>query len=440
MDAPTDARPAPRLITLTPADATRIKTLEDAVWFSVTPGVDAEQLVEGFNYDCSGAAESDERATLGTPAGAATALTGIYTAYDMQLTVPGALGAHARVPMSGLSWVGVHPDHRRRGILRALMRHHLGGLHERGAEAVAGLWAAEVGIYGRFGYGPATLNTRVSLGRSAELSAPEPLVRAADQLRTHMVAVDSDEATAALQQVALAAAPHQLGTVTRGERIHRSWFRDVPKARGSKEALQLLLATRAGEPTAYAVFRREDKWSDHEIPEGTLQVREMAAVDPAGLLALARRLVDFDLIGTVKMDNRGLDDPLLWWAGGPRSTTVTVTDALWLRLVDLPRALGQRGYAAPADVVLEVTDDVCPWNAGRWRFTVDADGTGRCARSDAGADVHLPVRALGSAYAGGRSIAAQTLTGLVSEVTPGAVRALSLAMRADTDPLGTIGF
>lgn len=440
MDAPSPDRPAHRVVDLTAADAERIKTLEELVWFETQPGITAEQVVQNLNFDCSGATESDAPPPLGTSAGAPRRLTGIYTAFDMHVTVPGALGEHNRVPMSGLSWVGVHPDHRRQGVLRTLMRHHLNGLHDRGDAAVAGLWAAEVGIYGRFGYGTATYNTQLTLGRGTELTAPAHLTRAAEGVRTHMVPVATPEAADVLHEVALTVAPGQLGAVTRGEALRRTWYVDRPKVRGTKEPLQLLLATRDGEPTAYAVFRREPKWSDHEVPAGTLRVYEMGAVEAASLLALSRRLVDFDLISTVKLDNRGLDDPLLWWAGGPRSTTTLLTDALWLRLVDLPRAVELRGYAAPLDVVLDVTDDFCPWNTGRWRLSVGADGAGRCAATDDDADVVLPVQALGAAYAGGRSIAAQAAAGEVREVAPGAVRALSMAMRGDTDPLGTIGF
>src|SRR5665811_998655 len=48
-------------------------------------------------------------------------LAGIYTSYDMAVTAPGPLGALSQVPMAGLSWVSVHPDHRRRGVLLSLI-------------------------------------------------------------------------------------------------------------------------------------------------------------------------------------------------------------------------------------------------------------------------------------------------------------------------------
>ena len=429
-----------RLVPLTPADAARMTRLIESAFFEIAPGMTPEQMVATFAYYRSSGVETDDPAPVGRPADAPRPLAGMYCAYDMQVTVPGPGAEHVRVPMSGLSWVSVDPDQRRKGILRSLMQHHLHGLHDDGAAAVAGLWAAEVGIYGRFGYGTASHNMMLDLGRGTELTAPPQLVEEASRVRTHMVPADSEEATAALHRVHLAGAVRQLGAVTRGEDIRREWFRDAPKARGAKEPLHVLFATRDGEPTAYATMRRESDWSDHDSPQGKVRVGEISATDTASLFALVKRLVDFDLTGTVSLRGRGVDDPVLWWAGGPRSTAAKVTDALWLRLVDVDRALSARGYAAPVDLVLDVSDATCPWNSRRWRLTVGADGTGTCTPTEDPADLSLPVEVLGAAYAGGRSVASQAAAGWVRELTPGAVTALSRAMRGDSEPLGTIGF
>src|SRR5919106_1378194 len=75
--------------------------------------------------------------------------TGIFS---RRLTVPGG-----EVPVAGVTLVGVRPTHRRRGLLTTLMRRQLAGIHDGGREAVAALWASEPVIYGRFGYGMATL-------------------------------------------------------------------------------------------------------------------------------------------------------------------------------------------------------------------------------------------------------------------------------------------
>ena len=88
-------------------------------------------------------------------------------ALSRELTVPG--GA---VPVAAVTGVGVVAGHTRRGHLRALMRRQLDDVRERG-EPVAALWASEGGIYGRFGYGPATRACRYELHLwRAKLRAP----------------------------------------------------------------------------------------------------------------------------------------------------------------------------------------------------------------------------------------------------------------------------
>ena len=91
-------------------------------------------------------------------------------AFPFELTVPGAV-----VPTAGVTVVGTFPTHRRRGVLRAMMRAQLDDVHARG-EPLALLWASEDTIYGRFGYGMASqcargldpeASTRRSRGRSS---------------------------------------------------------------------------------------------------------------------------------------------------------------------------------------------------------------------------------------------------------------------------------
>lgn len=427
------------MIDLTPADLPRIKELEDTVWFEVLPGGTPADLADDLDFRHARAMERPGPALPGEDPSGPTPLVGIYGAFDMQVTVPGPVGGLRVLPMDGLTWVGVHPDARRRGVLTRMMRDHLHRIHDRGECAIAGLHASEPAIYGRFGYGSASLDVKLTLGRGTTLTAPEELGARAEAVRTHMVTLPTDEGTAALHAAHLACAGGALGTVTRPDAQAATWFRDMPKARGSKEPRRLMLAQVDDEVTGYALFRRESKWEDG-VSQGEVSVAELAAGDHASLLALARRLLDLDLTTKVTFWNRSVDDPLLWWAGGPRAAGMKASDALWLRLVDVPRALAERGYAGPLDVVLEVTDELCPWNAGRWRVRADASGAATVEATQDGPDVVTPVAALGAAYLGGRTLVSQVPTLGVREVTPGALGKLSRAMRADTEPVGAIGF
>jgi predicted acetyltransferase len=364
-------------------------------------------------------------------------LSGVYTSYNMAVTAPGPLDALTRVPMAGLSWVSVHPDHRRRGVLRQMITHHFARLHDEGV-ALSGLHAVEVPIYGRFGYAISSVELSLMLERGSVLTAPS-LDDAASRVTTRFVAADSDDAARVVHDLHLRCAETTLGAVARPERMARPWFVDLPLTRQGREPWQVLLAHVDGHPAGYAVFSRENKWTDFR-PKGAVAVRELAAADPATLLALARRLVDFDLTASITIGGRAADDPLLWWAGGPRALGVKTFDSLWLRLIDVGPALTARGYSSACDVVLDVVDPVCPWNQRAWRLTVGLDGVATCLPTSDDADVRLPVQSLGAAYLGSRSLAAQAHQGLVTELTVGSVRLLSRAMSCDREPVGAIEF
>jgi predicted acetyltransferase len=201
----------------------------------------------------------------------------------------------------------------------------------------------------------------------------------------------------------------------------------------------VLFARRGGVDVGFAMFRRTHKW-DRARPAGELTVWALVG-DPAARLALLRRLIDFDLIGTVKIGTVGIEDPMLFWVGGPRSTSDVATyDSLWVRLVDLPEALQDRAWSAPCDVVVEVADAAAPWNDGRWRIRADDTGRATVERTTAESDVHLQPAALGAAYLGGGNLVALQRAGLVAERRKGAVAELWRAMRTETAPTAAVGF
>src|SRR5262249_12874694 len=184
-------------------------------------------------------------------------------------------------------------------------------------------------------------------------------------------------------------------------------------------------------PRAYALFTSEGHWEWEEgtfLPAGVLDVREAIAADPAAAVALWANVLNRDLITTFRLHMLAVDDPLLELLADSRLGRPRLSDGLWIRLVDVPRALAQRRYARPVDLVVEVTDELCPQNQGRWRLTAAATSapsgfTGTCERTTAPADLVLPVRVLGAAYLGGTRLGGLGAAGMVNAVTPGAVGA-----------------
>ncbi len=363
---------------------------------------------------------------------------GIYGVRPMTLSVPGVGEQVRRVPCAGLTWVGVHPDHRRRGVLTAMLRHHYEQVRDEPGWHLSALHASEPAIYGRHGYGLASLEHSVVLGRGATLTAPH-LDAAAREVRTTFATVSDPDMPARVRRCWERGAAEAVGVITGEDDFYERLCSSSEEDLRGKEATRVLFARVDGQDVGLAAFRREHKW-ERGRPGGDLTVFAMVG-GPVARLALLRRLVDFDLIGTVKVWSLGVDDPVLAWLGSPRGATeVSVYDNLWIRLVDLPKALEARGYAAPCDLVLEVTDPSAPWNAGRWRLNVDGDGVARVGRTDADADLRLPVQALGATYLGDVSPAGLVTAGLIEEAKPGAARALWHAVRTDVRPAAATGF
>ena len=357
-------------------------------------------------------------------------IIGTAGVFSFQMRVPGAMAA-----VAGVSLVAVLPSHRRQGILSALMRCQLADVNERD-EAVAVLFCSESGIYGRYGYGCASWQTAYRLQRGE--GALTPGAPADPGLRLRIAEPRSARAELAnVYDLALAERP---GLYARTEPWWDRLLTDLHSDGGSSRPIRCLLAEDDSGPRGYAVFTTAERWDeDAGLPEGVLGVSEAIATDPAATAALWGNLLGQDLLSEFHARMRPVDDPLLHLLADPRRVRSVVSDGLWIRLVDVRSALTQRHYACPVDVVIEVADELCPQNAGRWRLVAEAsaasaDFRATCERTTVPADVVLPVRALGAAYLGGTRLAAMAKAGLVTETTPGSLAALSTAMSWEPAP------
>lgn len=376
-------------------------------------------------------------------------LVGTAGAYSFSMTVPGATSR-----VAGVTAVSVLPSHRRRGILSSLIRRQFADVRSRG-EPVAALFASESGIYGRFGYGLASLESRFAIrrGEGALLrdSPAEPGLR----LRI----ADPQDARHDLAAVYDIERQRRPGLWARDDRWWGSVLHDPEYMREGAAPLRCMIAEDgSGQRSSrgYALYAVKSTWGEDGLPAGVIHVREVMTADPAATAAIWNDLLTRDLTGELVARMRPVDDPLLHLLADPRRARSQVSDGLWTRLVDVPAALAQRRYACPVEVVIAVTDELCPWNEGRWRL-VAAGETSPATRGTAAApalaapalaagvpascepttdppDVTLPVRALGAVYLGGTRLGALAAAGQVSESRPGAVAALSAAMSWDPAP------
>jgi predicted acetyltransferase len=300
---------------------------------------------------------------------------------DLRLTVPGG----AVLPMAGITIVGVAPTHRRRGILRAMCTE----LHNRIAAArypIAGLTASEGGIYGRFGYGPATIEQEFTVDRRFARfrdDAPDP---------------------GGVRMVKPAECRDDL------EDIYERWRRRTPGGLVRPKPLwdELLIdreSVRRGgtgwytflHPDGYAVYR---VFGDDPM---FVRVGEFIAATTDAGIALCRALFGLDLMEKVVFGTHPAD-PLPYMLTDHRVARVThVEDDLWLRIMDIPTALEARSYQSELSTVLDVSDT---FRSDGGRFALEIrDGRARCRPTDADADVQMDLDVLGSLYLGAHKAA-----------------------------------
>lgn len=404
-------------------DAAKYLATDQLVWFGEVSDSDTEHLRLGL--------PEDQRFVVDLPDGPADLHSGVYGVRPMDLSLPGG----SIVPIAGLTWVGVHPDVRRRGVLAAMMGDHLTRCHDAGL-AISALHASETGIYGRYGYGMAALMLQVSVGRGTTFTAPH-LEDEVSGITTQLVTMSAPGVSDRMRACQLRFAGDFPGTIVGSPGFFSLLAFEPAEALRDKEPRRVIFARRAGEDVGYVGLRREHKW-DRARPSGTVVVGTPCGL-PAARLALARRVVDLDLMGTTKIEAVGADDPLLGWVGGPRDTGDLQTwDSTWLRLVDLEAAWSLRTYEGDCDVVVEVEDRSAPWNAGRWRLSASG-GRGSAAPTDDPADVTLDVAVLGAGFLG-HSIGGLLRAGLVREHRDGAYAELARAMRTLVAPEPSIGF
>ena len=308
---------------------------------------------------------------------AADDVVGVALYLDLQLTVPGG----AVLPMAGVSWVCVSPTHRRRGVLRGMFAE----LHRRMAQAqypIAGLEASEGDIYGRFGYGPATLAEAVTVDRREAAFHPE---------------VPDPGGVRVVRPVAHR---KQLEEIYERWRLRTPGGLHTPPQLWDEVFADREVSRHGGSP--FFVLLHDDGFAFYRVhgdsERKSVELTKLAAVTDDAYVALWRTLLGMDLMDSVTV--RSPSGTLLpYLLTNARLVRVTgAEDELWLRILDVPRVLEARSYQAELSTVLDVTDGVLG-GGGRFRLDVRA-GRAQCVPTDAEADVQLSLSVLGSLYLG----------------------------------------
>jgi predicted acetyltransferase len=347
-------------------------------------------------------------------------IVGTAGAFTMPMTIPGG-----QTVVGFPTLVGVLPTHRRRGIAAQLMRRQLDDARERG-ELLSVLYASEGGIYGRFGYGIGTIGLSIHVGtaRSAFVRGYAP--------SGEMRLVERDRAIKEMLAVHEATRLEIPGMVHLDER--RLTY-VLGHEHGAEKLLPTMFALHEGPAgvDGFVAYKVAHEWPQG-FSESTLDVRELAATNPRAYADLWRYVLDLDLIATVEASNRPSDEPLLHLVREPKRLRARMSDNLWVRLVDVPGALGARRYATPGRVVIEVSDRFCPWNEGRYALEAGEHGNAEVERTADEPDLSCTVSDVGAAYLGGTTLRELARAGRVEEVTAGALAAADAMFGWDPAP------
>jgi len=337
------------------------------------------------------------------------AIVGTAAALSFELTVPGG----ALVPTAGVTMVGVHPTHRRRGLLARMMEQQLADVTERG-EPLAVLTASEAAIYGRFGYGLATFSTFWALRTEGTEFVRPAAVTGRFRL------LEATEAATVVPALYDAARKRHVGEVTRSGAWWGHIFSERSGGKGPRRVFTAVHESADGDADGFARYRVKDDWSGG-IAANTLEVLDLYALDDEVEAALWQFLVEIDLVANVKAFGRPIDEPLRWRLADPRRMQIAeVTDHLWVRVVDPAAALAARTYGSEDRVVIELADPFLPANEGVWEID-GSPGGADVRRTDAEADLVLSAPELGALYLGGVTASTLARAGRVRELVPGAI-------------------
>jgi predicted acetyltransferase len=314
------------------------------------------------------------------------------------------------VAMGGVTGVACLPEHRRRGHVGALLQRSLADMRDRG-QVLSGLYTPHYPLYRRYGWEVASTAVRYSF-------APKDVqvVRPPGEERCRRVTADEWPTLEAIYEEY---ARGRNGPLVRAE----VWWREAVFGGKRRPHDAALWEGVGGEGRGYVVYRtRRFDVSDRPFPQNVLRVRELIALDGEAYAGLVSYLLHHDLDERIEWF-ASLDEPLLSVLIDPWRVRMEAWPGLMLRMVDVPRALGERPCLEQAQgrrLVLAVRDGSAPWNEGVWRLEVD-DGRLFVQASSEQPDLSLDARTLAGLYNGHLAPAEAARVGVLEVGRPSAL-------------------
>ena len=165
----------------------------------------------------------------------------------------------------------------------------------------------------------------------------------------HFVKGERDEVIPLMTEAYERTRPNRTGMITR---TAKRWQYEIHPVHTKDEFF--IVYVEGNDALAYARYTIDQDPEDEF--RGTMHVVEAVAATDAANAALWRFLLDQELVHEIKAHARPVDDPLVWMLAEPRRLRRKLTDAIWMKFLDIPAMLEKRTYPVEDSLVLQVVD------------------------------------------------------------------------------------
>ncbi|MCV7232498.1 GNAT family N-acetyltransferase [Mycobacterium branderi] len=340
--------------------------------------------------------------------------TSLY--YRLRLTVPGG----ATLDAAWLAMITVAATHQRRGIWQQISLQGFGILQDRGYPILCGV-PTRPPVYEILGAGVA------SYARTFHVDPHSAKLRAAPS-RNPAREVVAAEAKSHLPRIYDRWCATTPGALSRDSAWWADFLEDRMTQRDDGSPLNFVI-----HPDGFLTYRVVGAPAHaFRPPFGSVVIQDFCAVTDEAHTELLATLSGLEMFDSIEIEVP-VDDPLpLKFQDQAAAQTTCLGDFLWLRIMNVPEALGAREYSADVDVVLDVTD---PLGVAGGQFLLQTrDGVGKCVPDEGSPDIRIGLGELGTIYMGAHRASELHRAGRVTELNAGSLHDLDAAFCTERAP------
>lgn len=282
-------------------------------------------------------------------------------------------------PVAGVTFVGTLPVFRQMGCLRKVHEKHFEFLYEEGKHPISILFASQAAIYQRYGYSIVSTHNSYDIAPGfIQFKSIENLNKSGNfkEIRENEVEILDDIYSRFI-------AP-RTGYITRDKFKWETGVLNPPL--GQATVHDKIVYEENGVPLGYVVYTVAPHLHGHRIT-----IRDMAWLSTSAYYGLWNYFTKMHLSNSIQWMQVPVDDPMPHILLEPRKLNIKSGNGLLARIVDIEKAIPQRGYDEDGELTFEITGDkMCPWNNGRWHMEI-SNGKGTIKKTDKPPEVTMPI-------------------------------------------------